>query len=188
MSTWRNCQIVLALFYSLFKFSYWSTFHVNVITGSGVMTIFFFKGLTRNLKIGNIPVWVLPNIWRLSWVRDTNIGTDVSNEMLLNATKCQSCSFYCLWVIKRKSTVGVKLPPPFPTPTQTRVKFNKLKTIEWIWKHESSYSLSRFLFYDREYQNVFMIQLKVFLSCIIKIIEGIKHKKWRKCKSRLCAT
>ena len=29
-------------------------FHVNVITGSGDMTIFFFKGLTRNLEIGNI--------------------------------------------------------------------------------------------------------------------------------------
>ena len=28
-------------------------FHVNVITGSGDMTIFFFKGLTRNPEIGN---------------------------------------------------------------------------------------------------------------------------------------
>ena len=28
-------------------------FHVNVITGSGDMAIFFFKGLTRNPEIGN---------------------------------------------------------------------------------------------------------------------------------------
>ena len=37
------------------KFSHWSKFHVNIITGSGVMTISFYKGLTRNLEIGNTP-------------------------------------------------------------------------------------------------------------------------------------
>ena len=48
-------------------------FHVNVITGSGDMTIFFFKGLTRNLEIGNILGWVLPNICRLGKFRDTTV-------------------------------------------------------------------------------------------------------------------
>ena len=43
-------------FVSLIKFSYWSRFHVNIITGSGIMTIFFYKGLTRNPEIGNTPV------------------------------------------------------------------------------------------------------------------------------------
>ena len=38
-------------------------------------------------------------------------GTDVSNEMLLNAVKCQGYNFYCLWDIKGKPT-EVKLPPP----------------------------------------------------------------------------
>ena len=38
---------------------------VNIITGSGIMAIFFYKGLTRNSEIGNTTVWVLPNIWRL---------------------------------------------------------------------------------------------------------------------------
>ena len=42
-------------FVSLIKFSYWSKFHVNVITGSGVMTIFFYKELTRNPQIGIPP-------------------------------------------------------------------------------------------------------------------------------------
>ena len=28
-------------------------FHNNIITGSGVMTIFVYKGLTRNPEIGN---------------------------------------------------------------------------------------------------------------------------------------
>ena len=35
----------MTLFVSLVKFSYWFKFHVNIITGSGVMTIFFHKGL-----------------------------------------------------------------------------------------------------------------------------------------------
>ena len=35
---------------SLVKFSYWLKFHVNIMTCSGVMTIFVYKGLTRNLK------------------------------------------------------------------------------------------------------------------------------------------
>ena len=31
-------------------------FHNNIITGSGVMTIFVYKGLTRNPEIGNTTV------------------------------------------------------------------------------------------------------------------------------------
>ena len=38
-------------FVSPVKFSYWSRFHVNIITGSGVIIIFFNKGLTRNPEI-----------------------------------------------------------------------------------------------------------------------------------------
>ena len=36
--------------------SYWSKFHVNIMTGSGVMTIFVYKVLARNLEMGNIIV------------------------------------------------------------------------------------------------------------------------------------
>ena len=59
----RQRQIFWRCFVSLVRFSYWSKFHVNIITGSGVMTIFFYKGLTRNPEIWNTTVWVLPNIW-----------------------------------------------------------------------------------------------------------------------------
>ena len=34
-------------------------------SGAGVITIFVYKGLTRSPGIGNTPVLVLPNIWRL---------------------------------------------------------------------------------------------------------------------------
>ena len=93
-------------FVSLVNFSCWSRFHVNVITGSRVMTILFYKGLTRNPEIGNTSVWVLPNIWRRGQVRDTKFDTNVSNEILLNAAECQSYSFCRFWIIKRKPTVG----------------------------------------------------------------------------------
>ena len=100
--------------------------HVNIITGSGVMTIFFYKRLTRNPKIGNSHVWVLPNIWRLGRVSDTKHGANVSNKMLLKALKMpglQLLPFMSYW---GKSNRGaVKLPSPAPPPpfwTQIRVK------------------------------------------------------------------
>ena len=88
----------------LVRFSYWSKFQVNVITGSGIMTIFFYERLTRNPEVGNTPVWILPNIWRLDWVMNTKLDTKVSNRMLLNAAKFQDYNFYCFWVIKGKPT------------------------------------------------------------------------------------
>ena len=63
---------------------------------------FFCEGLTKNSEIGNTTVWVLSNIWRLGWVRDTKFGSNASNEKLINAVNCQVYSFYCFWVIKGK--------------------------------------------------------------------------------------
>ena len=68
--------------------------------------IFFYTGLTRNLEIGNTPVWGLAIIWRLGQVRDTKFVTSVSNKMLLNAAKCHCYSFYRFWVIKGKLSRG----------------------------------------------------------------------------------
>ena len=108
-------------FISLVRFSYWSKFHVNIITGSGVMTILFYKRLTRNPEIGNTFIRVLPNICRLGRVRDTKFGTNVFNKMLLNVAKYHCYSLYRFWVIKGKPTGGgLKL----PTPTQIRVNWS----------------------------------------------------------------
>ena len=50
-----SSSIFLGRFAFLVKFSYWSKFHVNIITGSGVMIIFFDKRLTSILEIGIAP-------------------------------------------------------------------------------------------------------------------------------------
>ena len=60
--------------------------------------------MTKNPKIGNTFVWVLPNIWRLGRVMDTKFGASLSDKMLLNAAKCQGYIFYCFRVIKGKPT------------------------------------------------------------------------------------
>ena len=132
-----NVNFFWRCFVSLAKFSYWSTFHVNIVISSGIMTIFFYKGLTRNPEIGNTPVWVLPNIWRLGRDMETKFGTNVSNRMLLNAAKFQGYSLYRFWVIKRKSTGG-KITP---APPRLGLNIGQRKTfsenckpiIVWLW-------------------------------------------------------
>ena len=133
---WRHRQIFLRCSVSLVNFIYWSKSHVNVINGSRVMIIFFYKGLTINPEIGSNPVWVLPNIWRLRQVRHTEFGTDVSNKMLLNAAKCQGYSFYRFWIIKWRPTGGGgELPPPSHQPhTQIRVKAVAARVKLWTNK------------------------------------------------------
>ena len=64
------------------------------MAGSRVKVIFVYKGFTRSLEIGNTPVWILANIWRLERVRDATYGANVSDKKLLNTAKPQSYSFY----------------------------------------------------------------------------------------------
>ena len=85
-------------------------------TASGVTTVYFYEGLTRNLEIGNTPLWVLPNIWRQVSYR-YQIGTNVPNEILLNAAKYQVTAFTVFELLIGNQQGGVKLPP-----TYTRVK------------------------------------------------------------------
>ena len=127
--TWRIVKFFGRCFFSLFKLSYWSKFHVNIITGSSIMTIFFYKGLIRNPEIGNTPVWVFPNIWRLGWVMDTKFDTNISNRMLLNAAKFQVHSFTVFGLLRENQLGGkggVKLAPLPPTNIKQTCS-NKLK-------------------------------------------------------------
>ena len=85
----------------------------SLVTGPSFMSILplvlelCYKGLTRSLEIGNTPVWVLPNIWRLERLRDTNSGTNVSNEILPNAmvTICTSKIWKSLYEDKKQNLI-----------------------------------------------------------------------------------
>ena len=90
----------------------------SLFTGPSFKSVFFYTGLTRNLKIKNTPVWVL----RLGHVRNIKFGKNVSNRISLNDAKCYGCSFYRFWVIKGKPTGRGKIPPPPNLPTQIRIK------------------------------------------------------------------
>ena len=114
------------VFVSLVNLSYRSKFYVNVITGSGVMTISFYKGLTKTPEIVNIHVWVLPNIWRLGPLRNTKFGANVPNKIFLNATKFQGCNFHRLWVIKQQPIT----PHPHLTPTPRRLGLKSISISE----------------------------------------------------------
>ena len=107
MTSLPNC--FWCCFLSLVKFSYWSKFHVIIITGSGVLTIFFYKGLTRNPEIRNTPIWIFSYIWRLGQVRNTKFDRNVSNKMLLNATKCQVTAFTISELLREKQDGGIRL-------------------------------------------------------------------------------
>ena len=74
--------------------SFVSKFHFKIITGSGLMTICVYKGLSRNPEIRKNRVWTLPYNCRHGQVRDSKFDTIISNKKLLNATKCHGYSFY----------------------------------------------------------------------------------------------
>ena len=69
-------SLIFFLTFPYFKFSCCFKFHVNIITGFG--DNFVYKELTKNSEIGNNPVWVLANIWRLGRAKDTKFVMKVS--------------------------------------------------------------------------------------------------------------
>ena len=116
------------------------------------MTIFFYKGLTRNPEIRNTSVWVLPNIWRLGQIRDTKC-TNVFNKILMSAAKCQGYSFYRFWVIMGKPTWVGKLPPPL-SPPMLGSNTLSLTACKTLWKTTDSASIDNWHFFPN-----------VFISC-----------------------
>ena len=108
-------------FVCLVKFSYWSKFCVNIITGSGVMPIFSYKELTSNPEIGNI----LSDFCSVSEIWDSKFGKNISNKMLLNAAKCQGYSFYRFWV---------NVQPPVIFQKMNFLKREGNSSVVWLWQ------------------------------------------------------
>ena len=114
-----NVKFFWRCFVSLVKFSYWSKFHVNIITGSGVMTISFYKELTRNPENGNTPVQIsgdwneqgLPNLARAFLIK--------CYGMLQNA---RITAFTVSELLRGNQLAGGGKFTPLPA-TQIRVKY-----------------------------------------------------------------
>ena len=124
MEKWHWCNELLIWSYrqlfwfcrvSLVKFRYWSKFHVNIITGSKVMTIFVDKGFTKNSEIGKNPVWVLSNIWRLGKIRNTKLSLiknfrNTKLSLIKNYLMLQNARFtpFTSYELLRKNQLGGK--------------------------------------------------------------------------------
>ena len=63
---------------------------------------FFYKGLTRNPKIGTTPVWVLSNFWRLGQARDANLAV----ILLMKNYSIQHCNYRFLVIKEKPQEVG----------------------------------------------------------------------------------
>ena len=104
------------LFVSLIKSSYWSKFHVNIITGSGVMTTFFIRNWPeiRKLEIpkseffpisGDCGKLRIPNLARMSLMK--------FYWMLQNA---RFTAFTVSELLRGGGVGGIKLRPRSPPP------------------------------------------------------------------------
>ena len=91
--------ILLTFFLFLVKF------HVNIITGSGVMTFFFTRDWPeiRKLEIHRFEFFQICGDWR-ELGRNTKVGTNISNKMLLKFVKCQIYNIWRFGVIVGKPT------------------------------------------------------------------------------------
>ena len=120
LPTWRHRQFFWRYRVSFVKFSYWSKFHVNVITGSTVITTFPFEEMTRTKKSKIPPSEFSP------------ISRDCGKLRIPNLT--QMSLMKCSWILQnvrvaaftlsgllRDNQLEIKLlapsPPPLPTPS-----------------------------------------------------------------------
>ena len=109
-------------FVSLVNFSYWSKFHVNIITGSGIMTIFFYKGWPE-IRKSEIPLsdfCPISGDWGELWIRNLAWLSLIECYWMLRNSKVTAFTVFEL--LREIQLGGIKLPPP-PRPTQIRVKF-----------------------------------------------------------------
>ena len=121
------------------------------------MVTFFCKGFTRILEIGNIPVWVLPMIWRLGEFRDTKFVMKSLVKcywMLLNVTECQGYNFYRFWVFKGK-------------PIWTQITFYYILTFCY---NKTSHSFLKTHLYTKNVKMTFCIAMWLWMSPLSQVI------------------
>ena len=107
-------------FVSLVKFSYWFKIHVNIITGSGIMTIFFIRDWPEIRKSEIPPSEFCPisGDWGKLWIPNLARMSPIKYYWMLQNSRVTALTVFELL---RENQLGVKLPSTHP-PTQVRVK------------------------------------------------------------------
>ena len=92
----------------LVKFSCSSKFHVNIITGSRVITIFVYKGWIE-IRTSEIPPSKFCSI--LGQLKNTKFGTNVSKKSHLILENSQVTVFTVSQLLRENQQVGGKITP-----------------------------------------------------------------------------
>ena len=140
-----------------------------MITGSELWKFYFISHWPGIRKLKK-PRLSLPKIWRLRQARDTKFGTNVSNEILLNAAKCWDYCFYCFWVIKGKPTGGDKNIPSTPKlGLRDQISMSSIYLMIYFFKMNLS------LWQHLDINSVHLL-ISRFFSALPMIYFSVKHK------------
>ena len=98
---------------SLVGYSYWSKFHVNIITGSGIMKIFFYKGLNTNREVGDTPEFCLISWdWCELWIPNLAGMSPIKYYRMLHIS---SVTAFTVFELLRENQLWGKITtPPLP--------------------------------------------------------------------------
>ena len=113
-------------FVSLVKFSYWSKIHVNISTGSGIITISFYKGSPE------IRTWEIPTSEFCSICGDWE-ELCIPNLAWLSLIECywmlqnSKVTAFTIFELLKENQLGGKITPPTPPtppPPFTQIRVN----------------------------------------------------------------
>ena len=115
-----NVRFFWCCLVSFAKFSYWSKFHVNIITGSGIMTIFFIRDWPeiRKSEIPPSEFFPISRDWDELWI--PNLPRMFLIECYLMLQNSRVTAFFVFELLRENQLGGYNYPPP--PPTQIRVK------------------------------------------------------------------
>ena len=147
---------------------------------------FLLQGIEQKSGMRKYPHLSLAQHLGFGQTKDTKFGTNLSNEMLLNAAKYQCCRFYHLWVINSKQTgmVEITLPPLLAFLTNLHIQafvelyqgnflhvFRACIIISWCQLPEIT--KAGYLNFFWNIQSIFLFHL-----VLCKVSGSVKHRCW----------
>ena len=118
-----------------------------VMTGSGVMTIFVYKWSARNLEMGNTPVWVLLNVWRLGQGKVSEYPFK-QNKNVLKKWQCYYIENF-RWCTHLYMSLFLPVHPPSVHPSVCRAAYlrNRTSSDHKFWYTYGDMSMCLFFFH-----------------------------------------